>query len=131
MMDTRSLRPVLDWMKATDLVEVSYRKGDRGFALGAAPAPAPVPDGAPLPSRFLPVCAEAVGVFQWSEPGSARKSAEGADVAAGDALGVIVAGSGAARAVKAPCAGRVAKCFADAGQAVEYGRPLFLLEPKA
>ena len=33
--------------------------------------------------------------------------------------------------VKAPCAGRIAKCFADAGQAVEYGRPLFLLEPRA
>jgi biotin carboxyl carrier protein len=46
-------------------------------------------------------------------------------------LGVVVSGSGAAASVKAPCAGRVAKCFADAGQAVEYGRPLFLLEPRS
>ncbi len=43
----------------------------------------------------------------------------------------VVEGSGAPRPVKAPCAGRIAKCFAEAGQAVEYGRPLFLLEPRA
>ena len=55
----------------------------------------------------------------------------GAAVAAGDVLGIVVSGSGAAAPVKAPCAGRIAKCFADAGQGVEYGRPLFLLEPRA
>ncbi|MDE2141308.1 MAG: hypothetical protein KGL74_13930 [Elusimicrobia bacterium] len=130
-MDKNLLRPVLDWMKGTDLVEVAYKKDGRGFALSTKEAPAAIPGGSMPASRFVPVAAESVGFFQWAEPGKPRKAEEGADVSEGDVLGVIVSGSGASKPVKAPCAGRVAKCFADAGQAVEYGRPLFLLEPRA
>lgn len=130
-MDTSKIGAVLDWMKSTDLVEVAFKRGADGFALTTADAPAPIPGGSLPAGRFVPVASEAVGVFQWSEPGKARKAEEGSDVAQGDVLGVVVSGSGAAAPVKAPCAGRVAKCFADAGQAVEYGRPLFLLEPRA
>ena len=130
-MDTNRFRPVLDWMKETDLVEVVYKRDGSGFAFGTADAPASIAGGSMPAGRFVPVASESVGVFQWAEPGRARKAEEGADVAAGDTLAVVVAGSGASKPVKAPCAGRVAKCFAEAGQAVEYGRPLFLLEPKA
>jgi biotin carboxyl carrier protein len=130
-MDNTTLRPVLDWMKSTDLVEVAYKKDGRGFALSTAEAPAAISAGAMPASRFVPVAADCVGVFQWAVPGAARKTEEGVMVAAGDQLAVVVAGSGAAKPVKAPCAGRVAKIFADAGEAVEYGRPLFLLEPRA
>lgn len=130
-MDQKPLRPILDWMKTTDLVEVAYKKGGHGFALSTADAPAAITGPAMPASRFLPVSSESVGVFQWAEPGKARVAEEGADVAAGAVLAVVVAGSGAPRPVKAPCAGRIAKCFADAGEAVEYGRPLFLLEPRA
>jgi biotin carboxyl carrier protein len=130
-MDNETLRPVLDWMKSTDLVEVSYKENGRGFSLSTTEASPAISAGSMPASRFIPVVSESVGVFQWAEPGKARKAEEGADVAEGDVLGVIVSGSGAAKPVKAPCAGRVAKCFADAGQAVEYGRPLFLLEPRA
>ncbi|HEX4047941.1 MAG TPA: biotin/lipoyl-containing protein [Elusimicrobiota bacterium] len=131
MMDTKKIGAVLDWMKSTDLVEVAFKRGGDGFALATADAPAPIPGGSMPASRFVPVASESVGVFQWSEPGKARKAEEGAEVAQGDVLGVVVSGAGAPAPVKAPCAGRVAKCFADAGEAVEYGRPLFLLEPKA
>lgn len=130
-MNTDMIRPVLDWMKKTDLVEVVYKNGVAGFSLSTTEAPAAVPGGSMPASRFVPVASESVGVFQWAEPGKARTAEEGVDVAEGDALCVVVSGSGAARTVKAPCAGRIAKCFADAGQAVEYGRPLFLLEPRA
>ena len=129
-MDTKQIGAVLDWMKSTDLVEVAFKRSGLGFALSTTDAPAAVPGGS-MPSRFVPVASESVGVFQWAEPGKARKAEEGTDVAEGDVLAVIVAGSGAPAPVKAPCAGRVAKCFAEAGQAVEYGRPLFLLEPRA
>jgi biotin carboxyl carrier protein len=131
MMDTAQIRAVLDWMKSTDLVEVAFKRSGHGFALSTTDAPAPFSGGSMPASRFVPVAAESVGVFQWAEPGKARKAEEGTDVAAGDVLGVVVSGSGAAAPVKAPCAGRLAKCFAEAGQAVEYGRPLFLLEPRA
>jgi biotin carboxyl carrier protein len=130
-MDTTQIRAVLDWMKSTDLVEVAFKNSGHGFALSTSDAPAAISGGSMPASRFVPVAAESVGVFQWAEPGKARKAEEGTDVAAGDVLGVVVSGAGAAAPVKAPCAGRVAKCFADAGQAVEYGRPLFLLEPRA
>ena len=130
-MDTNLIRPVLDWMKTTDLVEAAYKKEGKGFALSAAGTPEAIPAGSLPPSRFVPVAAESVGVFQWAAPGTARKAEEGTDVAEGDELAIVVAGSGASKPVKAPCAGRVVKCFAEAGQAVEYGRPLFLLEPRA
>jgi biotin carboxyl carrier protein len=130
-METAQIRAVLQWMKSTDLVEVAFKRAGQGFALSTADAPAPITGGTMPASRFVPVSSESVGVFQWSEPGKARKAEEGAEVAAGDVLGVVVSGAGAAAPVKAPCAGRVAKCFADAGEAVEYGRPLFLLEPRA
>ena len=130
-MDTTQIRSVLDWMKSTDLVEVVFKRSGQGFALSTADAPAAISGGSMPASRYVPVAAESVGVFQWAEPGQARKAEEGTDVAAGDVLGVVVSGSGTAAQVKAPCAGRIAKCFAEAGQAVEYGRPLFLLEPRA
>lgn len=130
-MDTNRIGPVLDWMKTTDIVEAVYMKNGRGFALGAAGASPEISGGSLPPSRFVPVASESVGVFQWAEPGKARTSEEGANVSEGDALAVVVAGSGAGKTVKAPCSGRIAKCFADSGQAVEYGRPLFLIEPRA
>ena len=129
-MDTTQIRPVLDWMKSTDLVEAVYKKDGKGFSLATTDAPAPLPGGTMPPSRYVPVSSDAVGVFQWSEPGKARRAEEGSDVSEGDVLAVVVAGSGAAKPIKAPCSGRVAKCFVDAGEAVEYGRPLFLVEPR-
>jgi len=129
-METAQIQAVLKWMKSTDLVELAFKRGGQGFALSTAEAPAPIPGGSMPASRFTPVSSESVGVFQWNEPGKARKAEEGVEGAAGDLLGVVVSGSGAAAPVKAPVAGRIAKCFADAGEAVEYGRPLFLLEPR-
>ena len=130
-METARIQDVLKWMKTTDLVEVAFKRAGQGFSLTTADAPAPIAGGTMPASRFVPVSSESVGVFQWSEPGKARKIEEGTEVAAGDLLAVIVSGAGKAAPVKAPSAGRVAKCFADAGEAVEYGRPLFLLEPRA
>lgn len=130
-MDTKAVREVLEWMKGTDLVEVAYKKAGAGFALTTADAPPAVPAGNLPAPRFVPVVSESVGVLQWSAPGSARKAEEGTIVAEGDALAVVVGASGASKPVKAPTAGRIAKVLADEGQAVEYGRPLFLIEPRA
>lgn len=131
-MDASSIKAVADWMKTADLAEVAYRKGGTGFSLTAfggydsaqLTAPA-MPSG-----RFFPVASDSVGVFQWSEPGKARKTEEGVEITEGDVIGVIIAGSGAAKPVIATRAGRVAKLFIDAGQAVEYGQPLLLLESR-
>lgn len=131
-MDASPIKAVADWMKTADLAEVVYRKNGTGFALTALGAGDPPSLSAPpMPSgRFVPVASDGVGVFQWNEPGKARKVDEGVEVAAGDPIGVIVTGSGAAKPVVSPHAGRVAKLFVDAGQAVEYGQSLLLLESR-
>lgn len=129
-MDASPIKAVADWMKTADLAEVVYRKDGAGFSLTAlGTGDHPTLSAPPMPAgRFASVASDGVGVFQWSEPGKARKTEEGVEIAAGDVVGVIVTGSGSAKPVVSPHAGRVAKIFIDAGQAVEYGQPLLLLE---
>ena len=131
-MDASPIKAVADWMKTADLAEVVYRKDGSGFSLVALGANDPATLSAPaMPSgRFFPIASDGVGVFQWSEPGKARKTDEGVEIAAGDVIGVIVTGSGASKPVIASQGGRVAKLFIEAGQAVEYGQPLVLLESR-
>ncbi|MDP3543995.1 MAG: biotin/lipoyl-containing protein [Elusimicrobiota bacterium] len=119
-------------MKTADLAEVVYRKGGTGFSLTAlGTGDHPTLSAPPMPAgRFASVASDGVGVFQWSEPGKARKTEEGVEISAGDVVGVIVTGSGASKPVISAHAGRVAKIFIDAGQAVEYGQPLLLLETR-
>ena len=131
-MDASPIKLIADWMKTADLAEVVYRKNGTGFSLTALGAHDPAQLSAPpMPAaRFLPVASDGVGVFQWSEPGKARKVDEGVDIAAGDVIGVIVSGSGASKPIIASHPGRVAKIFIDAGQAVEYGQPILLIETR-
>jgi biotin carboxyl carrier protein len=69
-----------------------------------------------------------VGLFQPSAPGRPKLGDEGLSVKEGDALGQVETGAGQPHVVRSPCAGRVARVFVSAGQAVQYGQPLFFLE---
>lgn len=131
-MDASPMKAVADWMKTADLAEVVYRKGGTGFSLTAlGTGDHPTLSAPPMPAgRYASVASDGVGVFHWNEPGKARKTEEGVEIAAGDVVGVIVTGSGASKPVVSPNAGRVAKIFIEAGQAVEYGQPLLLLETR-
>lgn len=126
------VKTVTAWMKSTDLTEISYRKNGTGFSLTAAGTGlAPDMTAHALPhGRLTAVVSQGVGVFQWSEPGKSRKAEEGVAVNVGDVLGVIVTGSGVCKQIVAARAGRVSKLFVDAGQAVEYGQPILLLESR-
>ncbi|MBI3553821.1 MAG: acetyl-CoA carboxylase biotin carboxyl carrier protein subunit [Elusimicrobia bacterium] len=129
-MNTQEIEEVLSWLKGTDLVEVSYRQGQKGFSLATSESSAaphyPIPA-----SRFTPIASPAVGVFQWSEPGRPRQAEEGAEVAAGQGLGLVETGKGKSAPVTAPSAGRLARVMVEAGAAVEFDQPLFFLEPAA
>ena len=129
-MNTEEIQEVLSWLKATDLVEVSYRHGTKGFSLATSePAAA---HAYPIPSsRFAPVCAPAVGVFQWNQPGRPRQAEEGSEVTAGQRLGLVETGKGKSSEVTAPAAGRLARVMVEGGSPVEFGQPLFFLEPAA
>ncbi|MEK7388265.1 MAG: hypothetical protein AAB036_01055 [Elusimicrobiota bacterium] len=125
-----SLQLIVDWMKNTDLAELSYKKNGIGFSLNTATREGDAGLSASTlpPGRFTSVAAESVGIFQWSEPGKPRKADEGAIISEGDVLGVIVTGSGAAKPLLSPRAGRVSNLFVDAGAAVEFGQPILLIE---
>lgn len=128
-MNTEELQGVLSWIKTTDLVEVSYKNGEKGFTLACAEPQAqhsyPV-----AASRFVPVVAPAVGLFQWSAPGKARTVEEGREVSEGETLGLVEGARGKSTAVTAPCSGRVARVMIEGGAAVEYGQPVLFLEPR-
>lgn len=128
-MKTPELQEVLTWLKTTDLVEVEYKRGGDGFAIATAQAQ-PTPHY-PIPaSRFQAVTSPAVGLFQFSALGKARQAEEGAEVAEGAALGLIETGRGQSTLVKAPCSGRIAKVFIEAGSPAQYGQVLLFVEPR-
>ncbi len=128
-MKTEQLQDVISWIKTTDLVEVSYKAGETGFSF-ATHESVPEPHY-PIPaSRFQAVTSPAVGLFQWSALGKARRAEEGVEVNEGDTLGLIEIGRGKSAPVKAPCAGRVARVFIEGGAPTEYGQALLFLEPR-
>ena len=129
-MDTKIITQIRNWMTSTDLVEVTYKKNGKGFSLSTTDSLSPLAGEFSPTSRFIPVAAPAVGIFQWSKPGRARQTEENAHVDKGHILAVIISGTGLPHEVPAPCAGRLAKIFPSADDAVEYGQPLFLIEPK-
>ncbi len=70
-----------------------------------------------------------VGVFRAGAKGRSAAAAPGDDVAAGALLGSVDTGT-AVVDVKAPAAGRLVSGAAEDGKAVEYGQPLFFIQPR-
>jgi biotin carboxyl carrier protein len=126
-MNSSRLQSVMQWFKTTDLLEIQYRAGTEGFELRSADASPAIKSGA-LSNRYVPVCADTVGLFQSNRPGEPKLGQEGLTVREGDLLGLIQTGVGEPHPVLSPCRGRVARAFIEAGQAVEYGQPLFFME---
>jgi biotin carboxyl carrier protein len=124
-MSASELQNVLTWMKQTDLVEVHYHMGGDSLSLRIEDAEAPVDIP---PAVYLPVTAPAIGVFRSSAPGRASELRKDAILKRGAKLGVVESG-GKKIDVEAPADGRVVEVLAQDGQAVEYGRPLLLIEP--
>lgn len=125
-MKTAELEEVLAWVRSTDLVEVALKEGGRGFSLATAEGQAapsiPMPAG-----RFTPVLSPAIGIFQWSKLGEARRIEEGAALAAGEPVGLVETAPGKSVPV-ASAGGKVARIFVEGGAAVEFGQPLLFLE---
>lgn len=128
-MKSSEIKEIMDWLKATDLVEVSYKNGGKGFCLATTEAPPPALAEARFPSRYACVTAPSVGLFSPNVLGRGRVE-EGRSVQEGDILGLIDTGGKDHSRVQAPCPATVARILVEAGQAVQYGQPLFLLEPK-
>ncbi len=126
-MTHQTLQDVVDWMKSTDLAKVSYRKGAEALALSVEGTPTPAESTFP-PCRLEAVRAQEVGIFRFQDIGKARGPEKGSDVRPGQTLGFITAGK-AKFEVKAPTAGRIVSELVEDGMAVEYGQPLFFIQP--
>ncbi len=126
-MTRQTLQDVADWIKSTDLAKVSYRRGEDALAIEVEGTPTPTESAFP-PCRLEAVRAQEVGIFRFQDIGKARGPEKGSDVRAGQTLGFITAGK-AKYEVKAPAAGRIISELAEDGMAVEYGQPLFFIQP--
>lgn len=124
---TESAEETLAWMKGTDLVEVSFKKGKEGFELGLAGAPAPSVPVRLAAARSLPVASPAVGFYHAAAPGQVSKLKAGAAVSEGAPLGYLEAGP-KRWDIKSPAAGTLAQVLVDEGAAVQYGQPLFVIQ---
>lgn len=126
-MTTAALKKVLDWMRTTDLEEVSYRRGEDAMTLRTEDAPPPQPA---LPGcSLVPVTSAEVGMFRFSKLGKARSAEKDSEVKEGQELGVVEAG-GKDHPVVSPASGRIVSVPAEDGKAVEYGQPLFFIQPR-
>ena len=97
----------------------------------AAPAPttAPVADTDTAASGLITIEAPMVGTFyRASSPGADAYVREGDAVKQGQILCIIEAMK-LMNEIESKISGRIAKILVDNAQAVEFGQPLFLLEP--
>jgi acetyl-CoA carboxylase biotin carboxyl carrier protein len=146
----RELRRLADLLREFDLTEVEVaREGERVRLARAAaspagpPAPAPaVPAGAPvaaLPAatpvpdadeaHLLTIEAPMVGTFYRApSPDAEPYVREGDPVKKGQVVCIIEAMK-LMNEIESKVAGRVRKVLVENAQPVEYGQPLFLLEP--
>jgi acetyl-CoA carboxylase biotin carboxyl carrier protein len=103
----------------------------RAEVAAAVPAPLqqPAPDAAESTAHLLPVEAPMVGTFYRApKPDAPPFVTEGDVVKEGQVL-CIVEAMKLMNEIEAKTAGRIVKVVVENGQPVEFGQPLFLMEP--
>ena len=154
-MDAKKLKAVLEILEETDVSFLEWRKGDERWTIrrgpgevpqamvaqpmiaSAAPvaaAPAPAPPAAPAEapqaaSKGRTVTSPFVGTFYRSASPDAPSFCEVGDtIQKGQTLCIIEAMK-LMNEIEAEFGGRVATVLVENGQPVEYGEPLFEIEP--
>jgi len=118
-------------MKTTDLVDVAWKKGGRGFSfslIGAPSVQAQPPVRLPT-GRLVPVTSPGGGFYHAAPPGKSRSISPAMAVRQDENLGYLEAGPKRWE-VKSPCPGAIAQVLIEEGQPAEYGQPLFVIEMK-
>jgi acetyl-CoA carboxylase biotin carboxyl carrier protein len=131
----RQLGAVLDELRLT---EAEVRWGDvtvrvqRAVPVAAASAPAGLPDPVVLverPGNMVTMEAPMVGTFYRASAPTAEPYVREGDVVKEGQIVCIIEAMKLMNEIEVKTAGRIAKILVDNGQAVEYGQPLFLIEP--
>jgi acetyl-CoA carboxylase biotin carboxyl carrier protein len=117
----------------SDTLKVSVRRGPAAPAPAAArPAAAPPREelrAAPSDNHFQPITAPMVGTFYRSpNPDAPPFVEEGDEVTPGQTVCIIEAMK-LFNEIQTEVGGRVARVLAENGTPVEYGQPLFLIDP--
>lgn len=137
----KQLKDLIDFAKATDLQEITWEKKgvlirfERAGLAPAAKAPAaPAPSGAGAAAaarapEALVIRSTMVGTFYRADsPQRPPLVVEGTQVSSGQAVGSVEAMK-IMKDVVAPMDCRIVKALVANGHPVEYGQPLFEVEP--
>ena len=150
MIDLRKLKELVKLMVANDLAELDLRDPDEQVTLrrhadgtvvvptqvAAAPDAAPVQAAAgtagPPPEAHVEgaeIASPMVGTFYASSNPDAAPFVAVGDTISEDSVVCIIEAMKIFNEIKAECAGTITKMLVESGQAVEFGQPLFLVEP--
>lgn len=125
-MDVKTLTKMTKWMESTDLEEITWRSGDDKISLKLNNNP---DHNTAIASSMEPVLSPSIGIFRFARPGKTNHLKEGSSVKAGAELGVVEVGKDF-KSVAAHSNGLLKIISIQDGKPVEYGQPLFFIEPK-
>lgn len=125
-MDVKTLSKITKWMESTDLEEVTWKNGGDKISLKVNNSPE---SHTKFSSTIVPVCSPSIGIFRFARPGKANPLKQGVAVKKGVELGVVEAAK-EFKSVAATGDGYLKIISVEDGQTVEYGQPLFFIEPK-
>ena len=124
-MDTKLITDITNWLKTTDLAEFCYHKDDNCIEIKTREA---LPDPVQTTCHLTAVTAPALGFYYAAQKGQSLALKEGQAVKAGAALGIVESVANK-HTVTAPVAGTLRVISVEEGKPVEYGQPLFFIEP--
>ena len=139
------VRQLVELAQTFGLAELEIRRGEtririrREVARREAPVASPLPSVAPVPAQQLEraganlvtIEAPMVGTFYAApSPGADPYVKEGDTIKEGQILCIIEAMK-LMNEIESKVHGRIAKILVENAQPVEYGQPLFLVEPRA
>ena len=146
MIDLRKLKELVKLMVANDLAELDLRDPDEQVTLrrhadgtvvvptpaAAAPATAAASVTAAAtaaPVEGVEIASPMVGTFYASSNPDVAPFVAVGDTISEDSVVCIIEAMKIFNEIKAECAGTITKVLVESGQAVEFGQPLFLVEP--
>ena len=124
-MDTKLITEITQWMKNTDLAEFCYEKDHNCIEIKTREA---LPEPAKFTCSLTAVTAPSLGFYHAAPKGKNLSLKEGQKVKEGDSLGLVETVS-KQHSVTAPVAGTLRIIYAEEGKPVQYGQPLFFIEP--
>ena len=125
-MDTKLISEVTEWMKTTDLAEFCYEEDGNCIEIKTQEA---LPEPAEFACSLCAVTAPAVGIYHAAEKGQNLTLTEGQTIEKGASLGLVETYAKKHK-ITAPVTGKLRVVAAQEGNAVEFGLPLFFIEPQ-